>query len=107
MIFGPCGFIFRVLGDMKKFTADSYRHLLIVLFFLFETLFVASVVSGICFDRRWNPQISVAGAITFGFSFIGQLVVCFLLRRIARPYAVAGWFTLFGGFWILALFPVL
>ena len=92
---------------MKKFTAESYRHLLIVLFFLFETLFVASVVALFCTNvRRHSTTVGMAG-ITFWFSFVGQLVVCFLLRRIARPYAVAGWFTLFGGFWILALFPEL
>ena len=92
---------------MKKFTAESYRHLLIVLFFLFETLFLASVVSGICFDRRWNPQISTAGGITFWFSFVGQLVVCFLLRGSVRRLAIIGWITLFVGFWGLSFFPVL
>jgi hypothetical protein len=92
---------------MKKFTAESYRHLLIVLFFLFETLFLASVVALFLFDRRWNLQISAAAGIGFWFSFIGQLVVCFLLRRSVRRLAIIGWITLFVGFWGLAFFPVL
>jgi hypothetical protein len=88
---------------MKKFTADSRRHLLIVLFFLFETLFLVSVVTPFCIDPRRNPQIRDADGITFLFSFVGLLIVCFLLRRIARPFAIAGWLTLFGCISILTL----
>jgi FtsH-binding integral membrane protein len=92
---------------MKKSTPESYRHMLVVLFWLFETMLVASVVTLLCFDRRWNPQISSAGAVIWIFSFVGQLIVCFLLRRIARPLAIVGWFTLFGSVLIGLLTPQL
>jgi hypothetical protein len=88
---------------MKKFTADSYRHLLIVLFFLFETSFLASVVTAFCINPHQNFLIRDAAGITYLLSFFGQLVACFLLRRIARPFAIAGWFTLFGCVLIVTL----
>jgi hypothetical protein len=91
---------------MKYFTTDSYRHLLIVLFFFFEVLLVASVVVLLCIGRRRSSGIDDAAAIAFWFSFAGQLVVCFFLRRMARPLAVIGWITLFVGFWGLTLLPV-
>jgi hypothetical protein len=103
LIFRPVGFMFKGLGVMKKFTAESHRHLLIVLFFLFETLFLASVVTPFYVDSRQHFLIRDAGGITFLFSFVGLLIVCFLLRRITRPFAVAGWFTLSGCILIITL----
>jgi hypothetical protein len=83
---------------MKKFTADSRRHLLIVLFYLFETLLMTSLVAMHFVDPRNGKGIDDALGIAFLYSFVGQLIVCFLLRRIARPYAIAGWITLFATF---------
>jgi len=90
---------------MKKFTAESYRHLLIVLFFLFETLLVASVVTIICFDLRRNPLISAAFGVVFLFSFVGQFVVSFLSIQTVPRLATIGWLSLFGSVLIELLFP--
>ena len=73
------------------------QHLLIVLFCLFETLLLASVVMFFVVDGRRGPSaIEAAAGVTYGFSFVGQLIVCFLLRRRARPLAVIGWLSLLG-----------
>jgi hypothetical protein len=95
-----------VLGVMKKITAESYRHLLIVLFFLFEALLVPSCIALCIIDAHKNRLMGGAFGIIYFFSFVGQLIVCFLLRRIARPFAIVGWFTLFAAFWIPCLLPV-
>jgi hypothetical protein len=97
-----------VLGDMKKFTAESQRHLLIVLFYLFETLLIASVVTHLSINPRRDLRIDDMAGITFLFAFAGQLVVCFFLRRIARPLAKLGWLTLlvtFFGMMLLTAIP--
>src|SRR6185503_611521 len=90
-------------GFMRRFTADSNRALLHVLFFLFEILLVGSVavlVSVASVERHRHLPVSDAAGIALWFSFIGQLVVCFLLRRVSRRLAVVGWLTLFGVFWL-------
>ena len=86
--------------------AESHRPLLYVLFCLFETLLVASVVILFCIDPRRRSGIDDAAGLTFWFAFIGLFIVCFILRRACRRLAVIGWLTLFAGFWSLALFPV-
>jgi hypothetical protein len=90
---------------MKKFTAEAHRHLLIVLFFLFEALLVPSCIRLFFVDPNQNRLIDDEAGVIYLFSFFGQLVVCFLLRRIARPFAIVGWFTLFGAFCLPTIFP--
>ena len=90
---------------MRTSLADSHRGLLYVLFGLFETLLVASVIVLACTDSRRRLPISDAAGLTFWFAFVGLFIVCFILRRGARRLAVIGWLTLFGGFWYLALTP--
>jgi hypothetical protein len=97
--------VLGVLGDMKKFTAESYRHLLIVLFFLFETLLVASVLIHLSIDPRRNSPIDNMAGIAALFSTAGQLVVCFFLRRIARSLAKFGWLTVLLAFLGMMLLP--
>jgi len=92
---------------MRTSVTDSHRTLLYVLFALFEVLFVASVIVLACIDPRRGLPVSDAAGLTFWFTFVGLFIVSFILRRVARKLAVIGWLTLFGGFWGLALMPVL
>jgi len=87
--------------------AESHRTLLCVLFGLFESLFLASVVILECLDLRKRPLIEDATGFAFWLAFIGLLIVCFILRRASRRVAVIGWLSLFVGFWFFALMPVL
>jgi hypothetical protein len=99
------GSAFYVSSMSQTFT-ESHRHLLIVLFWLFELLLVAAVATIFCIDsRRWSPVQDAAG-LTFWFAFIGLFTVSFVLRRTCRRLAIIGWFSLFLGFWSLALLPV-
>ncbi len=94
------------LGIMSTSIADSHRGLLHVLFCLFETLLITSVVVLFCTDPRRGSGIDDAAGLTFWFAFIGLFTVSFILRRVARRLAVLGWLSLFGGFWSLAMLPV-
>lgn len=74
---------------------ESHRHLLFVLFWLFQTLLFASFVVPFAVDRLPGPSvIEAAAAVTCLFSVVGLLIVCFLLRRMARPLATIGWLSL-------------
>lgn len=97
--------MFKLSAVMQNLLTNSFRHLLIILFFVFETLFVASVIGAFCTKSSADLSISLVFGFAFWFSLLGQLVVCFLLRRRARPLAIVGWITLFAGFWSLVLFP--
>jgi hypothetical protein len=91
---------------MSTSKTDSHRALLYVLFCLFETLLIASVVLIAFFlDSHRDSLVNEAAGITFWFSFVGLFTTCFFLRRVARRLAVIGWLTLFIGFWGLALVP--
>lgn len=79
--------------------------MLITLFYLFEVLLVASVATEFCVDPPVESAVDLAAGFTFWLAFIGQLIVCFLLRRVARRHAVIGWITMFVIFWSLLLFP--
>ena len=94
------------IGVMATSITNRHRGLLSVLFFIFEALFVASVVTFTRIDIREAAVWSEAAGVTFWFSFVGLLIVSFLLRRAARHLAVIGWITLFVGFWFAALLPV-
>jgi len=91
---------------MSTSIADSHRGLLYVLFCLFETLLVASVVGLFCIDPRSGSGIDAGAGVTFWFAFVGLFTVSFMLRRAARRVAVIGWLSLFGAFWSIALSPV-
>ena len=93
---------------MRTSITESHRTLLYVLFCLFETLLVASViVLALTEDRHIVSPSSEAAGLMFWFSFVGLFTVCFILRRAVRILAVIGWLTLFGGFWFLASVPTL
>ena|SRR5437879_6260083 len=100
------GAVSSVVSKMSKAFTDSHRTLLYVLFFLFETLLVASVVVLFCTDPRRRSGVDDAAGLTFWFAFVGLFIVCFILRRACRRLTVIGWLSLFAGFWSLALFPV-
>jgi len=91
---------------IKGAVADSHRALLYTLFGLFETLIIACVVLAFCVDSREQLAFEDAVGLAFWFAFVGQLIVCFILRRAARRLAIIGWLTLFAAFWCLALVPV-
>ncbi len=77
-----------------------------VLFFIFEALFVASVVVQTRMDFQARLALSDAAGISFGFSFVGLFVVSYLMRRSSRYLTIIGWVTLFAGFWFAAFFLV-
>jgi hypothetical protein len=80
--------MFGALGVMKKYTAESNRHLPIVLFYVFEVLLVASAVISFYIDPRKSRVLSAASVTVFLYSFPSQLHICFLLSRVARQHAV-------------------
>jgi hypothetical protein len=91
---------------MKKFTAESHRHLLIVLFYLFEAILLASLVTASYSGPRTGANLGIINGtnIAYWYSFVGQLIVCSLLRRTARRLAVIGWITLFASLLFCGLF---
>ena len=91
---------------MATSVTNRHRGLVSVLFFIFEALFVASVVTLTRIDVCEMAVWSEAAGVTFWFSFVGLFVVSFLLRQAARHLAVIGWITLFIGFWFAAFLPV-
>jgi len=91
---------------MRTAITESHRTLLYVLFALFETLLLSSVIVLLCTHPRRGLPITDAAGLTFWFAFVGLFAVCFILRRACRRLAVIGWLTLFVGFWGLALMPV-
>ena len=94
----------QISRSMRPSTADSRRTLLCVLFCLFETLLVASVIILLFTEPRRRPVTDAAG-LTFWFAFVGLFAVTLILRRAAPRLAVIGWLTLLGGFWSLAFVP--
>jgi len=82
------------------------QRLLRILFFICETIFIATFAAGEMLVQRNNRT---AGAFGFLFliSLVALLVVCFCLRRTARKLAVIGWITAFILFWYAALTPEL
>ena len=91
---------------MSQSFTESRRQLLYVLFWLFESLLVVTVVIGLSIDRRKSPDLAEAAGLTFWFVFLGLFTVSFVLRRACRRLAILGWVSLFAGFWSLALLPV-
>ncbi len=96
-----------MVSKMQKTFTESHRGLLCVLFWLFESLLVAAVVTAFCTDRHKRSPLDEAAGLTFWFAFIGMFIVSFILRRECRRLAVIGWLSLFMSFWSLALFPAL
>jgi hypothetical protein len=92
---------------MATSITNRHRGLLSVLFFIFEALFVASVVILTRIDIREMTVWTEADGVAFWFSFVGLLVVSFLLRRTARHLAVIGWITLVVGFLFAAFLPAI
>ena len=77
-----------------------------VLFLLFEGLMLAATVVLFSFDPRGYDAICNAAGVTFLYSFFGLLAVSFLLRRFERRWAVIGWYSLLGFFFLLLFLPV-
>jgi hypothetical protein len=75
------------------------------LFYLFEAQLAASVITLFCVDPRAMSGIDDAAGIVLGFSFIGQLIVCFFLRRTDRRLALIGWLSLLAAFLSGLLMP--
>jgi len=92
---------------MRTCLADSHRGLFYVLFWLFETLLIASGTALAVIDPRRGLLVSDAAGLTFWFAFVGLFTASFVLRRAARRLAVIAWWTLFVVFWGLAAMPVL
>jgi hypothetical protein len=87
-----------MLATMPAPIINSHRGLFLVLFFIFEALFIVSVIVLTDVDFTWTVGWSDIGRTVFWFSFVGLFVVSFLLRRAARYLAVIGWISLFVGF---------
>jgi hypothetical protein len=96
---------FRSLGRMDTHITNRHHSFYGILFFIFETLFVASVIIFTQIDFHERLAWSDAAGITFWFSFFGLFVISFLLRRTSRYLTIIGWVTLFAGFWFVALLP--
>lgn len=90
---------------MRTPLADSRRHLLYVLFCLFEILLIASIIVLVISDPRARLLVTTAAAVTYWFAFVGLFAVCFILRHAAPRLAVVGWLSLFAAFWSGALMP--
>jgi|SRR5882724_8602456 len=103
----PPNALLSTSGNMRTSFTDSHRTLLYVLFWLFETLLIASLIVGACTDPRRDLIATAASGVTFCFSFIGLFAVCFALRRAAHRLAMIGWLTLLGAVCWSLLTPAL
>jgi hypothetical protein len=83
----------------------THRGLLHVLFALFETLYVVSIVVLWSVDPRRMSSVSDAAGITFFFSFAGLLAMWWLLRRVAPRLAGIGLLSALLGFLATMLLP--
>src|SRR3954466_15779498 len=73
---------------MNKGFADSHRSLLWVLWFLFESLLIAAVVTAFWMDNHRRSSLDDAAGLTFWFALIGLFTVSFILRRVCRYLAI-------------------
>jgi hypothetical protein len=87
-------------------TANSRHGMFIILYCIFEVLFIASVIVLIDENFTWTVGWNDVGRITFWFSFIGLFVVSLLLRRSARYLAIIGWISLFAGYLFATFLPL-
>jgi hypothetical protein len=95
-----------LLDVMATPFTNRHRNLFIVLFFIFEALYVSSDVIIYCTDSPFQPELlNAAAQVTFMYSFVGLLIASFLLRQSARHLANIGWITLFGIVFIQMLTP--
>jgi hypothetical protein len=92
---------------MSKTMAENHRTLLCVLFWLFESLVVAAVITLLSTPSHPRSPVHEVMGFAFWVGFLGLLILSLLLRRAARRLAVLGYITLFVGFWSLAFSPVL
>jgi hypothetical protein len=95
------------LDIMRTTFAGSRRALLYVLFWLFETLLIASAVVLALTDSRRDSSVSDAAGLTFWFAFVGLFTVSYSLRHVARRLAIIGWLSLFVTFWGVVALPSL
>ena len=81
-------------GSMSTITKKSRLRLLRSLFYISEGVVVASF-AGIMIESFRSPSLnpSMVIVLTFWISLLALLIVCFSLRRAARPLAVTGWTT--------------
>jgi cell division protein FtsW (lipid II flippase) len=91
---------------MRTLFTDRHRDLFVVLFWIFEALFVASVVVIFRTDSPFHPEpINAYAQIIWMVSFVGLFVASFILRRSARYLANIGWLTLTGAILFAMAFP--
>ena len=90
---------------MSLIATETHRSLLIVLFGIFETLFVGAVVVHWSVDPRRLPVLDEAAGITFWFSLLGLSIVSWLVRRSAPRLAAIGLATVLAGFVACSLLP--
>ena len=87
------------IGVIATLMNDSRLRLLRILFFSCETLLVgSSVVLDVLWRFYRRPGLAAGGgllSLVFVVSFVTLLVVCFCLRRAARPLAIIGWLSAF------------
>jgi cell division protein FtsW (lipid II flippase) len=91
---------------MRTLFTDRHRDLFLVLFWIFEVLFVASMVVIFRTDSPFHPEtINAAAQIVWLASFVCLFIVSFILRRSARYLANIGWLTLTGAILFAMAFP--
>jgi hypothetical protein len=95
-----------MLGVMRILFTDRHRNILVVLFWVFEGLLVASEAVNFCTDSPFHPEaINVAAQITCMFSLVCLFVTSFLLRRSTRYLANFGWLTITMTIFLAMAFP--
>ena len=81
---------------MNTVVKNSKHRLLVSLFYIFETVFVASFAA-IMIEYFHSPgsDTSVVFLFSFWISLLALLAVCFRIRRKRWQLAVIGWVTAF------------
>jgi hypothetical protein len=81
------------------------------MFFVCEAVFVGLTITLVALTRHYHRQhlIPHGGLLTVIWlvSLITLLIICFCLRRVARPLAIVGWLSAFIVFVYALLTPEL
>lgn len=92
---------------MKDAGAVEHRGLQFVLFALFEMLFIAAIILMFSLDPRKYPAATDAVGITWWFSFVGLLLVSWLIRRTNPRLARIGFLSVLAGFFSGLFLPAI
>jgi hypothetical protein len=96
---------------MRTLFTNRYQSALVILFWIFEILLVASALTMVCtspggFHRSFHPEpINFEAQIVWLASCAGVLLCSFLSIFSARPYTYIGLLTLAGVILILLILP--